>query len=322
MQSTRGLDLEAGLPWPQQPSHVWVARRGSSTFWGYDSISDTIAAELSRAGVNLLGTQRSYDKLPSIATVMIERVSGQRSIVFCPRGDAPPEWTDAIGERIAQSKILHINGRHLPVVETAIEVAKDHGTLVSYDGGAHRYRDEIVSLLPHADILIVARQFAEAHGARGGIGGEPEKLLEKLMVDFAPQVAGITDGESGSWFRTGNDAWHQPAESAGQVLDTTGCGDTFHGAFLYAYAREIEPRQCAAYAARVAAINATRLGAFCNFRGRGAPVTVELIWRKKRHQTSGNFSSWSVIFPAGRIPEPLRWVSLSPRSARATSAAA
>ncbi len=60
----------------------------------------------------------------------------------------------------------------------------------------------------------------------------------------------------------GGKTWHQPAAATAAVCDTTGCGDTYHGAFLLALAKGLEPAECSQVAAIVAANNAEHLGAF------------------------------------------------------------
>ena len=82
-------------------------------------------------------------------------------------------------------------------------------------------------------------------------------------------IVGITDGEDGSWFATTKgESFHQPAFPVAPVVDTTGCGDVFHGAFLFARNRGDEWASCARIASAAAALNATALG------GRGNLATL------------------------------------------------
>jgi sulfofructose kinase len=71
----------------------------------------------------------------------------------------------------------------------------------------------------------------------------------------------ITDGTHGSdvWTPDGGH-FHQPAFTAEPLVDTTGCGDVYHGAFLHGWLCGWPLERCAAYASRLAARNAEGLG--------------------------------------------------------------
>lgn len=265
-QVIRASDRISGLGGGVAVASATVAILGGRSAFadllGTDVMSDLLIADLSRHGVDTSFVQRSAGQHASVASVLVTQSTGERTIVFSPGGDSAPPLTQSMTESIRLSTILHINGRHESTIGAAVDIARRAGTLVSYDGGAHRYRDAIVDLLRKTDILIVSEQFAQTHCDRTGHDvDQPAALAEKLMADFHPRIVGVTCGESGSWFLTTDDAWHQPAETVEQIVDTTGCGDTFHGAFLLAHARGKTPRQCARFASVVATENAKQLGA-------------------------------------------------------------
>ena len=54
--------------------------------------------------------------------------------------------------------------------------------------------------------------------------------------------------------------FHQPAFLFPSVLDTTGCGDSYHGAFLFGLLRGLPLEKTAALASAVAALNSQALG--------------------------------------------------------------
>jgi sulfofructose kinase len=57
----------------------------------------------------------------------------------------------------------------------------------------------------------------------------------------------------------GGEFFHQPAFRV-RVVDTTGCGDVFHGAFLYGVLRGWDLRRVARFASAVAALKCRKLG--------------------------------------------------------------
>lgn len=233
---------------------------------GFDPLSESILATLQAASVDVTCVERSAEQAASVATIWVNASSGSRTIVFSPGSDAELGWSENLAKTIACSRILHINGRHLSACMQAVEVAKQNSVLVSFDGGAHRYRSEILPLVRASDILIVSEHFARSHWLTQKTSSAaiaPAELVLFLQSEFDSGLVGVTCGDQGSWLvAKGGKVWHEPAAATETVCDTTGCGDTYHGAFLLAMARGLEPVECAEVAATVAANNAEHLGSF------------------------------------------------------------
>ena len=95
------------------------------------------------------------------------------------------------------------------------------------------------------------------------------RLLQTLATD-PEQVAIVTRGESGCVGSAKEGVFELPAFAV-DVVDTTGCGDTFHGAFALALARGQPVVSAARFASGAAALCATQLG------GRaGIPTALQL----------------------------------------------
>ena len=82
----------------------------------------------------------------------------------------------------------------------------------------------------------------------------------------------VTAGPAGAWWLGPDDPapWHQPAFRV-EVVDTTGCGDVFHGAYAAALAEGLPLSQRVRRASAAAALKATRAGGQA-----GAPDRVAL----------------------------------------------
>lgn len=247
-----------------------AARLGSRTAMidslGNDDASVRILDSLRREGVQTQHIVSHEGRSSSVASIWSETKSAERTIVFSP-GTACDllEWSAGIHGIVSNAKVLHLNGRHPHVCMQAISVAKEHGVKVSFDGGAYRYRDEILPMLTEADIAIVARQFAESHfrkqtQTQGTI--DCGDLAEFLMADLNCEVVGVTDGPRGSFLiERGGARLHQPAFAIDQAIDTTGCGDTYHGAFLHALIGGRGVKESAAFAAAISSANSQQMGA-------------------------------------------------------------
>ncbi|WP_068081794.1 sugar kinase [Polycladidibacter stylochi] len=124
---------------------------------------------------------------------------------------------------------LHIDG-HIP--DAALHYAKacrEAGIMTSLDGGAVRENTEEV--LNYIDVAVVSDLFCEQLGL-----GEEGTL--QYLRDKGVKVGAITKGEYGVlWYENFGPTQHLPALNipGSKVLDTNGAGDTFHGAYVYAY---------------------------------------------------------------------------------------
>jgi sugar/nucleoside kinase (ribokinase family) len=192
----------------------------------------------------------------STSCILVKSGSGARSIIWSP-GSAPEfSPADLPQAAIASARILHVNGRHWEACLAAVRIAREAGVQVSFDGGAGRYRQELDQLVPLADICIVARDFAEKYTRETDLDKAAESLLRS-----GPGLVVITGGTQGSWIhsRAGH-SFHQPAYLFPTVVDTTGCGDSYHGAFLFALLKDMELERAASFASAVGAINTQQLG--------------------------------------------------------------
>ena len=231
---------------------------------GDDWCANIIRSEYEFFGVSTRDLQLEKDRSSTFGTVLVRKRDGERHIIFHPGNFSVLIEEELPVADLEACHFLHLNGRHWPACVSAAKIVREAGGKVSFDGGAHRYDPKFRDLLPLVDILIVARDFAEKLSASTD---RDEQLAALLRWDA--DIVGITDGEDGSWFATTKgERFHQPAFPVAPVVDTTGCGDVFHGAFLFARNRGDEWASCARIASAAAALNATALG------GRGNLATL------------------------------------------------
>lgn len=248
-----------------------ASRLGASTAVldrvGADWRGRLIREDYERFGVDTKFLQLEEGRTSSFGIVLVRLRDGERHIVF-HRGDFSELREDELpGQVLKDCRILHLNGRHWPACVKAAEVVRSSGGLVSFDGGANRYDAKFRALLAFVDILIVARDFAVKLS-----GSEDHEDQLAALSQWNAKIVGITDGVRGSWFRTAEgESFHQAAFPVDSVVDTTGCGDVFHGAFLASKAKGESWQSCARMASAAAALNAKGLG------GRGALASAEEV---------------------------------------------
>lgn len=254
---------------PVATALVALARLGAKTAildrLGDDIFGRMILEEFRAEGVDTAGVVVEQGATSSKAAILVRKDDGARAITYSPGdcGELHPE--NVSGEMIRAAKILHLNGRHWQASLHAARIAKEAGVLVSFDGGSHRYRPEHRELMPLVDICIVAGQyaasFADITDAASCAGASETAAAAEALLEAGPKVVAITRGTAGSliYSREG-EPFNQPAYRAVPLVDTTGAGDAYHGAFLFGLARGLSLRQSAQYASAVGALSTRGLG--------------------------------------------------------------
>jgi len=165
-------------------------------------------------------------KVASSSLSFIMPKDGRRAIVRCRDSGYlnPVPALDLTGCRV-----LHVDG-HQP--DAAIHYAKQcraAGILTSLDGGG--LRSNTHELLDFIDVAIVAERLCEQ------MRFTPTEMLEYLKARGC-RVGGVTSGERGLiWYDESGDVRLLTALPVPQheILDTSGAGDVFHGAYVYSY---------------------------------------------------------------------------------------
>jgi sugar/nucleoside kinase (ribokinase family) len=233
---------------------------------GDDWVGKVILDEYRREGVSTENIHVMEGRYSPVSTILVGG-DGSRSIVF-HRGTTPGfAINDLPVELFRTARILHVNGRYWDTCLAACELARKNHMLVSFDGGAGRYLSRFNEIVPYLDICIVARDFANKHA-----GSTILEDAAQLLLSQGPAIVVITDGERGSWIYPSQDEhFHQPAFKLAKVVDTTGAGDVYHGAFLFGLLQGYGLERTARLASAAAAIKCQSIGG-----RKGIPDLAEL----------------------------------------------
>ena len=195
---------------------------------GDDMVGRYILEDFHKYNVNTEGIQVDVDAKSGTATILVKQKTGERAVFFERFTATEPEFLEAHKQLIESAYILHINGRHRKLMRSAMAVAKEVGTIISLDGGAQRYDEDMKPITEASHIVIVARDYAEKYTGTTNLEDACRIIHERGAC-----IAGVTDGANGSYFvwPDGTSYRCEPFTQA-TVVDTTGAGDSFHGAFL------------------------------------------------------------------------------------------
>ncbi|MBX3006750.1 MAG: carbohydrate kinase family protein [Melioribacteraceae bacterium] len=224
---------------------------------GNDWTGNLILEKLTTRGVDSSLINISISSSSAKSSIWVSKSKkGERTIVFTPGSATELDDYPDINKIVECSKIVHINGRHLNLCKKVCALAKNKNTLISFDGGSFRYREELDEIISLADIIIVTKDFALKYSKELDIN-----LAAKILLNDQAKVVVITDGTNGSWLFTSEiKGYHQPAFILEETIDTTGCGDSFHGAFLFGINMGYKLEYNMKFASAVAAINSKTLG--------------------------------------------------------------
>ncbi|WP_332680921.1 PfkB family carbohydrate kinase [Bosea sp. (in: a-proteobacteria)] len=247
------LGYEQRYGGPAATAAVAICRLGGAAcYWGRvaaDAAGAAGIAALRQQGVDCSGVAVLPEGRTLRAIVMVD-AHGERSIVSDRHGlsfDASVLPDDPLGDAGA----VLVDSRWPAGALIALDRARAAGvvTVLDADGGA---TGDNQALIDRADHVVFSSEGLRDHAGEGS----PEDLL-RHCAGGAPKVVAVTRGAAGSLWLIDGEVVAVPAFRVA-VADTTGCGDTFHGAYALALSERRQPLEAARFASAAAAVKAER----------------------------------------------------------------
>ncbi len=157
---------------------------------------------------------------------------------------------------ITSADYLHLDGAHAEAALQAARWMHKAGGTVVLDAGTTEgpVAPGLRDLVEHTDVLICGSGFGPALTGLDDLWEVGEAILER-----GPRIVVQTEGDDGSYTVTPEERFHTPAFEV-EVLDTTGAGDVFHGAYIVGLLQGWDVREIAQFSTAVSAIKCTELG--------------------------------------------------------------
>jgi len=243
---------------------VAAARLGAKTSMagrvGQDSFGEQLLGNLRKEGVNVDHFRVDAEAPTGVALIDII-ASGNNSIVVAPGANMAntPEDLDALAPVFEEADALIVQFEvPLPVVERALELAREHEATSVLDAGPAVECPS--NILAKADVVSPNETEAEAlTGVRVTDLASAEQAAEQLLSDGVA-TAVLKLGESGALVATGESVEHVPGYQISPV-DTTAAGDAFTAALALRLAQGDGLLDATRYANAVGACACTKLGA-------------------------------------------------------------
>jgi sugar/nucleoside kinase (ribokinase family) len=219
-----------------------------------DTLSQIVAANFAREGVDIAPAVRRTDARPIHSTIIVGSGGATRNIFFevAGRVGADDDLPDAATIRAA--RVLFVDHYGIAGNLRAIRIAREAGIPVVAD----LERDEdprFPELLAAVDHPVLSEKFALR--VTGAV--DAAEAVRRLWRPDRQAVV-VTGGEAGCWYTDDGAAIHHQPAFPVEVVDTTGCGDVFHGAYAAALARGETLAARVRFASAAAALKATQPG--------------------------------------------------------------
>ncbi len=223
---------------------------------GGDDHSRFVIERFGEEGIDVTYLRRLPEARPVRSTILVDQTRQTRTILFdtsgvvCVDGDWPAE------EVIGAARVLLVDNCGVAGMIRAARIARKAGiaTIADFEDASDPLFPQLLAL---ADHLILSRDFALK------VSGQSDAALAIQSLWTADRRAVVvTCGKEGCWYATDQEPTirrHQPALAV-RVVDTTGCGDVFHGAYAAALVRGLAVPDAVRFATVAASLKATRPG--------------------------------------------------------------
>ena len=237
---------------------------------GDDSYGEFLIEDFENEKVDTTLTLKKLGKKTPVNFIFV--IKGKKTIIQSPHMQTTKiELSDLDENYISRCKHLHTTMIHPKISSKAIELAKDNDITVSIDLEsqiAQRGWNNLKYDLLKSDVLIPNKE-----GAKSITKSNTPKEAAKILIKKGIPIVIITLGNKGALITTKEYQKVVPTYNIEKIIDTTGAGDTFNGAFSVGYwIKGWDLEKSCRYANAAASLKIQKLGART-----GMPTEKELI---------------------------------------------
>jgi len=222
---------------------IAAARSGAPTAMfgalGDDDFGRQRRADLDGEGIDTDSVARSTTAASGVALIVVEEETGQNRISYVPGATMTltPDLARAAVGRVRPVVVLITLEPPLETLDALLDASKQRGATIVLNAtpeaiGARRLLDRI-------DVLVVNETEAEDLLGKAVSAANGEEAARSL-AELGPGTVVVTLGGAGAAVAHGGKTTSFPAPRV-DVIDTTGAGDAFCGAFAANLARGVDP---------------------------------------------------------------------------------
>ena len=220
---------------------------------GEDEYGELHRKEFEHAGVEF-ELIRAEGSASQSSFILVDQSSGERTVRWKRDERVALRAEDLEREWIVDGRALLVDGHDTGAATCAARWAREAGIPVTAD--LDNLYPGVEVLLENTDFVISSKEFP------GRLTGEMEllKSLPKIQRRFKNRLTAATLGRDGVVAWDGSVFTYFPAFRV-QAVDTTGAGDVFHAAFVYAQIAGWDLQQQLSFSCAAAGLNCTGSGA-------------------------------------------------------------
>jgi sugar/nucleoside kinase (ribokinase family) len=224
---------------------------------GSDRLGDIKMQTLVEQGLDVSHVVRRPGPEDQTVLVSVHAETGERVFSGYEQWTRIPLTAEEIDrEYIVAADYLHLDGAHAEAALQAARWMHEAGKTVVLDGSSTHapVRPAMRALVEEADVVISGSGFGPSLTGLSDVWEAGEAIFR-----MGPKVVVQTEGKAGAYTVTAGDRFHIPSFDV-EVVDTTGAGDVFHGAYIVGLMQGWDLRQTAWFATAVSALKLRKLG--------------------------------------------------------------
>ncbi|MBS1181619.1 MAG: ribokinase [Proteobacteria bacterium] len=251
-----------------------AAGRLGASVASYGRVGSDAAGVLLRQDYDVFGVSGHYVTTadhPSAAAMIMVDASGEKALIYAPM-PADPLDEARFAEAAGRSRVVYAMPYDLDEVRRLAAIAHENGADVAIDieAAVAPTRERLDALLSLSDIV-----FMNEGGFRATQPGDITEATVWPLIERGPRIVVVTLAEKGAIAVTRDGSIYQPAFPA-RLVDATGAGDCFNGAFLAATVAGRPIADSLAFACAAASLAVSAVGARS---GIPSPTDVEAMLR-------------------------------------------
>jgi sugar/nucleoside kinase (ribokinase family) len=220
---------------------------------GTDAASNQVRAALEAEGIDTTRAVVSDTHHVNQSVIIVAESPGTRNVFSLAPGGTGADETLPDESFISSARVLLVDHHGVSGSIRAARLARkaEHAVVADLERSDSPQTSELLALANH---LILSKGFARTQTKMSHAAEATQKLWNEERAAVV-----VTCGRDGCWYcATGIPAARHFAAFEVETLDTTGCGDVFHGIYAAALALGFDLQMRLRFASAAAALKATR----------------------------------------------------------------
>lgn len=221
---------------------------------GNDEAGRIQLRSLREEGIDVQDTRVVRSATTQFGLIIVDRSTGERTVFWDRDERLAVRPRELKQEAITTARILHLDGCDVAACAHAAKWARKAGIPVLAD--IDTVYEGVEDLFPLIDYLIASADFLPTLTGKR----DPFRSLQHMARVYGIPSPGMTLGREGALLYNEGRFYYSPGFVV-ELVDTTGAGDVFHGAFAYGLLQEWAVEQILDFSNAMAALNCTAVGA-------------------------------------------------------------